>query len=242
MLAALRALTLTICLVSVPWAIARAGQPVDVELVLLADASLSIDDTEIRLQRDGYAAALTHADVLRAIARGPYGRIAVTFVEWGAEDSQHVVVPWAVIDGPASAARFARTLAKAPRVAHGMNAIGSAIAKATAMIRSNGFDGIRKVIDLSADSANNWTGVSIAEARAEALAAGIVINGLAVLCRDDDCSGRPVAYDLEEAFKRTVIGGPASFVMTVDGNARFAEAVRRKLVQELALRPLSRGR
>ncbi len=212
----------------------RAQEQVDVELVFLADASGSIDEAEIIFQRRGYAEAIQHPAVLKAIARGLSGKIAVTFVEWGDETSQDTVVPWTRIDGAASARTFAETLVAAPRRAFGRNAIGAAIAAAQARIESNRFEGLRKVIDLSADSANNWGGMSIAEARSEALAAGMIINGLAVLCRDEACGGRPVAYDLEQAFAATIIGGPGSFVVTVDSKASFAEAVRRKLILELA--------
>jgi hypothetical protein len=211
---------------------AAANERVDLELVLLADASGSIDDAEIRFQRQGYAAAITHPEILGAIAQGYDQRIAVTYVEWGTVNSQEVVVPWTIIDGPESAAAFADALLETPRMAFGRNAIGNAIAVAQGLIETNEISGHRKVIDLSADSANNWGGLSIAEARATALAADIVINGLAVLCRD--CSGRPIRYDLEAAFAETIIGGPGSFVITVDGNQRFAEAVRNKLLLEIA--------
>jgi hypothetical protein len=100
------------------------------------------------------------------------------------------------------------------------------------LIETNDIEAGRRVIDLSADSANSWSGMSIAEARAQTLAADITINGLAVLCRR--CSGRPAAYDLEAAFAELIIGGPASFVITADGATSFAEAVRRKLVLEIA--------
>jgi hypothetical protein len=208
------------------------AQSVDLELVLLADASRSIDDGEIRLQRQGYAAAIKHPDVLRAIAQGFDQRIAVTYVEWAGASSQDVVVPWTVIDGPDSAAAFAETLLAQPRNAYGPNAIGSALTVAQALIETNQYNGYRRVIDLSADSANSWDGISLAEARQTALQADIVINGLAVLCRS--CSGRPNSYDLEAAFASTIIGGPASFVVTADGDDRFAEAVRRKLLLEIA--------
>jgi len=88
------------------------------------------------------------------------------------------------------------------------------------------------VIDLSADSANNWGGIPIEIARQNAIDAGIIINGLALLCRS--CSGRPVSYDLERAFAETIIGGPGSFIITADGRDQFAAAVRRKLILELA--------
>jgi Protein of unknown function (DUF1194) len=213
-------------------AASAAVERVDLELVLLADASGSIDDAEIRFQREGYAAAITHPEVLGAIAQGYDQRIAVTYVEWGAVDSQEVVVPWTVIDGPDSAAAFADALVAAPRRAFGRNAIGTAIAVGQGLIERNALAGVRRVIDVSADSANNWGGVSIAEARQAALGADIVINGLAILCRQ--CSGRPNAYDLEAAFAERIIGGPASFVIRADGDLRFAEAVRRKLVLEIA--------
>jgi Protein of unknown function (DUF1194) len=211
---------------------AGAAERVDLELVLLADASGSIDDAEIRFQRQGYAAAITHPEVLGAIAQGYDQRIAVTYVEWGTVNSQAVVVPWTIIDGPASAAAFAKVLLEQPRRAFGSNAIGNALAVGQGLIESNDIDGARKVIDLSADSANSWGGISIPEARQAALDADIVINGLAILCRQ--CSGRPNAYDLEAAFAERIIGGPASFVIRADGDLRFAEAVRKKLVLEIA--------
>jgi len=105
--------------------------------------------------------------------------------------------------------------------------------RAKAIIEETRFQGLRRVIDLSADSANNWNGPQIPVARGEVLAAGIVINGLAVLCRD--CwSGQPVSYDLERAFADQSIGGPGSFVVSVENSAAFAAAVRRKLILETA--------
>jgi hypothetical protein len=211
---------------------AVAVERVDLELVLLADASGSIDDAEIMFQRQGYAAAITHPAVLAAIEQGYDQRIALTYVEWGQVGSQAVVVPWTIIDGAKSAAAFADALLAPPRLAFGRNAIGDAIAVAQTLIETNDIDGHRRVIDLSGDSANNWGGLPIHEARAQALAADIVINGLAILCRP--CSGRPNAYDLEAAFAETIIGGPGSFVVTADDDQRFAEAVRKKLILEIA--------
>ncbi len=212
----------------------RAADEVDLELVLLADASRSIDDAEILFQRQGYADAITHPDVLGAIAQGFRQRIAVTYVEWGDETSQEVVVPWTLVDGEDTAGAFAAALLDAPRTAYGPNAIGSALAAAEALIEGNDIDAFRRVIDFSGDSANSFGGIPVAFARESALSADIVINGLAILCRQDDCSGRPNLYDLEEAFARTIIGGPGSFVVTVDGPSSFADAVRRKLILEIA--------
>ena len=209
------------------------AETVDLELVLLADASGSIDDTEIAFQREGYARAITDPSILSAITGGMEQRIAITYVEWGAVASQDVVVPWKVIASEADAKAFADALLAAPRKAHGRNAIGNAIAVGQALIDGNKIDGTRKVIDLSADSAFSWGGVPVELARMNALNAGITINGLAILCRD--ClSGRPVGYDLEKAFAETIIGGPGSFVVTAESRTAFADAVRRKLLLEIA--------
>jgi hypothetical protein len=206
---------------------------VDLELVLLADATGSIDPQEIRFQRQGYAQAMTDPRVLDAIASGPYGRIAVAYVEWANHASQDVVVDWMVIDGPEAAGTFATRLEAAPRRAFGRNAIGAALLKGVDMIETNRFEGFRRVIDLSADSANNWNGPPIEAGRQAALAAGITINGLAVLCRG--CvSGRAADYDLETAFEERLIGGAGAFVVTADGDAAFADAVRAKLILEIA--------
>ncbi|MCX2725491.1 DUF1194 domain-containing protein [Roseibium salinum] len=208
---------------------------VDLELVLLADATGSIDDGEIRFQRSGYAEAITDPSVLSAITGNVHGKIALTYVEWADMASQHVVVDWMVVDGMASARDFAARLMDVPREAYGRNAIGAALLRGKDLIDTNEHTGLRRVIDLSADSANNWNGPTIAEARETVVSSGIVINGLAVLCRH--CSGRPVAYDLEDRFYRDIIGGPAAFVVTADSPATFADAVRKKLILEIAARP-----
>lgn len=227
-------LSLLAVLVAMPGGNAQKLEEVDLELVLLADSSGSIDADELLLQRQGYMDALRHPHVLAAIAGGGLGRIAVTYAEWADQFHQTVLVPWMIIDGKASAEKFAETLRGQPRTAWGSNAIGSALAAGQRWIETNQYEGHRKVIDFSGDSANSWSGVPVRTARDNALAAGIVINGLAITCRDFGCSGRPMRYDLEEAFRQTIVGGPGSFVITVDGKTTFEEAVRRKLVIEIS--------
>ena len=218
--------------------IPAAGQaqdptPVDLELLLLADASGSIDAVENRLQRQGYAAAVLDPQVLWAIRNGgELGRVAVAYVEWAGARSQDLVVDWTLIEDEASAADFAARLMAAPRRASGTNAIGAAIMKGLALIEGNRFDGWRKVIDLSGDSIWNPRPPSIAMARDAAVGQDVVINGLAILC--DDCSGRPGLGDLEGEFTAQLIGGPGAFVVTADGRDAFAEAVRRKLILEIS--------
>ena len=210
-----------------------AQQTVDLELVLLADATGSIDAEEIAFQRQGYATAITDADVLAAITNGFDGRIAVTYIEWANVSSQDIVVPWTIIDGPDSADAFAAQLTAAPRRAFGRNAIGSALAFAKDQLDTNDFRGFRNVIDFSADSANNFNGLPIAAGRAYALQGDTTINGLAVLCRTCP-SGQPASYDLADAFRERIIGGPGAFVVAVENDANFAAAVRNKLLLEIA--------
>lgn len=235
-LARIWALLVTIgCLgAAAPTAAAQSADAsrVDLELVLLADASRSIDPDEIQFQRQGYAAAIADPAVLDAIAAGYHQRIAVAYVEWGDEDSQAVVAGWSVIDGKASAEAFASRLLVEPRKANGSNAIGSALLFGKALIENNGLEGFRRVIDFSADSANSWGGPTISAARKAVLDAGITINGLAVLCRA--CSGPPVEYDLAQAFEETITGGPGAFVVTAESSDGFFAAVRRKLVLEIS--------
>jgi Protein of unknown function (DUF1194) len=211
-----------------------ALERVDLELVLLADATGSIDDDEIRLQRQGYAAAMVDPQVLWAIDNGgAEGRIAVAYVEWAAVGAQDLVVDWMVVEDEASARAFGARLMAAPRRAYGSNAIGAALLKGLDLIAENRFEGWRKVIDLSGDSSWNPMGPTIAHARDAVLGAGVVINGLAILCRPP-CSGRPRVEDLEAEYTEQIIGGPGAFVVTADGRESFAQAVRRKLILEIA--------
>ncbi len=230
----LRVMILLLC-VTASAAATRAQERVDLELVLLADASGSIDDVEIALQRQGYADAMADPQVLWAIANGgSERRIAVTYVEWASAASQDVVVDWMVIEDAASATEFGRRLMAPPRRTFGSNAIGSALLKGLELIEGNAFEGWRKVIDLSADSAWNPMGPPIAAAREVVVAAGVTINGLAILCRAANCSGRPRGGDLEAEFERQMIGGPGAFVVTAEDAPSFMFAVRRKLILEIA--------
>ncbi len=201
------------------------AQEVDLELVLLADASGSITQSEVEFQRQGYAAAITDPAVIAAIRSNLTGTIAVTYVEWAA--NQVVVVDWTVVDGEASANTFAQALLEPPRLATGRNAIGNALLEGQRLIDDNRITGLRRVIDFSSDSLGNFSGVSIAEARASVVAAGITINGLPIL---DDGAGDPLA----DHYQTGLIGGPGAFVLPAYGREGFVEAVRRKLILEIA--------
>lgn len=212
-----------------------AAEQVDVELVLAADGSGSIDADELALQRRGYASALTSPEVLSAIRSGLVGSIAIIYVEWGGPASQHTIVDWHVIRDEASAAIFADKLIASPRQAYGYNSISGAIAYAADRIRENGHEGLSKVIDVSGDGPQIG-GPPLAETRAAALAEGIVINGL-VISRPGGGVRGPGGTSLADHYRRDVIGGPGAFVMVADETTTFANAVRQKLVQEIAGTP-----
>jgi hypothetical protein len=205
------------------------AQDTDLELVLLADASGSIDSREYDLQREGYATAIVDPDVLAAISNTAYGSIAVTYVEWAA--NQVVVAEWTRIADLEDAELFAARVLAPPRRAIGRNAIGSALLEGLALMEENDIDGWRRVIDFSGDSVNSYSGPPIAAARERVLAAGVTINGLPILRPGDP--GRAMG-GLEALFAERIAGGPNSFVVTAESRASFAEAIKRKLILEIS--------
>lgn len=204
---------------------AAHAQEVDLELVLLADASGSITQAEIDFQRISTATAITDPAVLEAIQNTLTGSIAVTYVEWAA--NQATVVDWTIIDSPESAEAFAAALLGPPRLATGRNAIGNALLEGKRLIETNDIRGLRGVIDFSGDSAGNFSGVGIEEARDQVVAAGIVINGLPIL---DEGEGDPLLAEYEAR----IIGGPGAFAIPALGRQEFVTALRRKLILEIA--------
>jgi hypothetical protein len=215
---------------------AASAEPVDLELVFAADGSGSIDSDELRLQRLGWADALTSKDVLDGIKDGPIGAIAVAFMEWGGPSSQVLIVDWHVIRNEASAKVFADKLVNAPRGATGYNSISNAIDFSVRLVETNAHQGTRKVIDVSGDGPN-MNGRPLDSARAEALAKGFTINALSIR-RPGGRPGGPGAMSLEEYYAQNVIGGPGSFVEIADETRPFAVAARRKLLTEIADRSL----
>lgn len=224
-------------LATLPFAVAPArAEQVDLQLVLAADVSRSVDAEEFALQREGYAAAFQDPRVLRAIRSGPLGRIAVCFVEWSGEWEQFVTVDWTVIRDEESAEDFAAALVARPRPFAGRTAIGAAIDHAASLFARSGHQSQRRTIDVSGDGTNT-NGKLPSVARDEAVAQGIVINGLVIL------SPVPIPWNpyhthppggLGNYFQENVAGGPGSFVMVVEDFQSFAYAIANKLVREIA--------
>jgi hypothetical protein len=213
-----------------------AAEPVDVELVLAVDVSLSMSPKELEIQRRGYAAALTHDDVIQAIADGVYGRIAVTLFEWAGSTSQHVIVPWTVIASREDAERVASQLSARPPNSARRTSISSALEFGADLFAESGFDGIKRVIDISGDGPNNQ-GAPVVTVRNSLIERGITINGLPLITN----GGFSTPYDvdnLDRYYADCVIGGPGAFMVPVNDWSQFPEAIRRKLVLELAGQPL----
>jgi hypothetical protein len=215
---------------------APAGpQAVDLELVLAADNSQSVDDSEAQLQREGVAAAFRHPDVIRAIQSGSIGRIAVAYIDWSSLPFTRLSVDWHVIRDRASAEAFANALLKAPGAGGAGTAIGQTLMLAAQIIEANNFQGTQKTIDISGDGPNN-TGPAVYGVRDEVVAKGITINGLPIVSTGEYGTGEWGAYygDIEQYYKNCVIGGPRSFALPAKGFQEFAEAIRHKLVLEIS--------
>jgi hypothetical protein len=209
---------------------------VDLELVLAVDISLSMDEDEQRLQRDGYAAAFRHPEIIEAIKSGLHGRIAATYVEWAGESFQRTVVPWTLIDGSGTALPFAEKLATAPVQQSHRTSISGALIYAARLFDSTGYQG-RRVIDVSGDGANNQ-GIGVEFARDATIRRGITINGLPLLLNPRSFDDYFDSSNLDDYYEDCVIGGSGAFIIPVQNQSEFFPAIRRKLVIEIAQRKL----
>lgn len=218
--------------VATPFGAWAAGVPVDLELVLAVDVSHSIDEADGRLQREGYVRAFRDQGVVEAILSGKIGSIAVTYLEWSAADYQRVVVGWSLIDSREAAEGFAARLSAQPRVSQSWTALGAAIDAAVFLIEGNAYDGARKVIDVSGDGVNNH-GREPAAARDEAVAAGITVNGLAIM-RPKPAWTWPPEPPLDQYYRDHVVGGANSFLMVATETPAFPRAILQKLLREIA--------
>jgi len=219
------------------WALRAAAEPVDVDvaLVLAVDVSYSMDPQEQRLQREGYVQAILSPQFLAAIRSGPYGRIAITYMQWASATDHDVVLPWTLIDGPETARAVADRLSEAPYRRARRTSISGAIDEAIRMFENSNFKGWRRIIDVSGDGANN-DGRPVAAARDDAVRQGVVINGLPVLVRPSSLGFADIA-NLDAYYEDCVIGGPGSFSILIRSRDDFLNATRTKLVQEIAHAP-----
>jgi hypothetical protein len=200
-------------------------QPVDLELILAVDCSRSIDDSEFALQVQGYAEAFRHPSVLRAIQSGMRRAIAVTYVQWAGPFLQTQAIGWTLISDGESALEFADRFQAAPRGFYGGGtSLSGVIDYSKTLFPKSGFNGRRRVIDISGDGINN-SGRMATSARDDALREGITINGLAILT---EIGG------LDNYFRENIMGGEGSFVLAAEDFASFAQAILNKLIREIA--------
>ena len=217
---------------------ALAAEPVDVELILAVDVSLSMSPVELEIQRKGYAAALTHDRVIQAIKEGIYGKIAVTYVEWAGRPRSMSSCRGRLIASAADAQAFVDKLTANPPNSARRTSISGALQFAGDLFAESSFRGLKRVVDVSGDGANNQ-GPAVAEIRDEIVAQGITINGLPLMTKGN----MPSVFDIDDLdiyYTNCVIGGPAAFMIPVNDWSQFPEAVRRKLVLELAAGPAGR--
>src|SRR6267378_434344 len=210
----------------------EAAPSVDVELILAVDVSYSMDMDELAIQREGYAQAIISKEFLQALKTGPNGKIAVTYFEWAASNDQKIIIPWRVIDGPETADAVANEIIKTPIRRASRTSISGAINFAMPLFDENPHRGIRRVIDISGDGPNN-NGVPVTGARDAAVEKGIVINGLPIMVKEPSYSTMDID-NLDFYYEDCVIGGPGAFVVTIKDREKFKEAIRTKLLLEVA--------
>ena len=205
---------------------------VDVELVLAVDVSYSMDMDELAIQREGYAQAIVSKEFLQALKTGPHGKISVTYFEWAASSDQKIIIPWRVIDGPETADAVANEIMKTPIRRASRTSISGAFNFAMPLFDENPHRGLRRVIDISGDGPNN-NGSPVTIARDAALEKGITINGLPIMVKEPSYSTMDID-NLDFYYEDCVIGGPGSFVVTIKDRDKFKEAIRTKLLLEVA--------
>ena len=212
------------------------AEEVDLELLLLVDVSRSMSAAELELQRQGYVEALRSDAVAAALGRALTGRMALAYVEWAGETRRRVVQDWRLIESRADLLAVADVLETDRTTRQSRTSITAALRFGAGYFDDNGFEGMRRVIDISGDGPNNQGGL-VTAARDAVVAQGITVNGLPLMTEDGSFMR---IDDLDRYYELCVIGGPGAFVMPVTGWEDFAEAVTRKLVLEIAGAPVER--
>ena len=208
--------------------------PVDTELVLAVDVSYSMDPEEQALQREGYISGITSREFMSALRGGMHGKIAISYFEWAGPGDHKIIVPWRLIDGPETADAVAREIAHAPYRRASRTSIASALQFAKPLFDASGYRGIRRVVDVSGDGANN-SGPLLVPVRDELVASGITINGLPITLKRPNMFTADID-NLDIYYEDCVIGGPGAFVIPIQARDQFKEATRSKLVLEIANR------
>jgi hypothetical protein len=210
---------------------AVAVEHVDLKLVLATDVSGSISNGELRLERQGTAAAFVDPDVIKAIENGALGRVAVAMLDFSSPGFGKTVIDWRIIHDRESAIAFARAIVAVPRTPGNRTSISNALELGAKLIESSEKDIVatRKVIDIAGDGPNN-DGKPVQAIRQEVMAQGIVVNGLPIM----DPTANGFFPDLDKYYQACVAGGRGSFVIAVRSFRDFGSAMRRKLILEIS--------
>lgn len=211
-----------------PGSLFAQSRDVDLQIVLALDSSGSVNFREFELQAVGIARALRDPEVIEAIEHWTPSGVAVSVVQWSGQRQQVVAVDWTVVGDRASVRALATRIEAMGRSMLGETAIGDMLRFALEHLEGGPFRGARRIVDVSGDGKSN-AGVAPGPIRDAAAAAGITINGLAIL--NDD-----LTVDLYYADH--VSGGPDAFVITARDYRDFARAMRLKLLQEIRGAPL----
>lgn len=204
------------------WLASPACSDCRLALLLAVDVSRSIDAQDYAIQTEGLAAALSDAEVRRAIF-GPEGRVALAIYHWSGRGAQDLVQPWVMLDSPEALDRVIWTLRRTPRPeARLATALGDAL-RYGRVLMSAAPDCERRVIDVAGDGQNN-EGISVARTYEREDFTGITVNGLAV----GEHEAGLVTY-----YRTEVIRGPGAFVESAPRQADYPAAIRRKLLREL---------
>jgi hypothetical protein len=194
--------------------------------------AVPMDPEEQALQREGYITGFTSREFMQALRSGMHGKIAVTYFEWAGPYDQRIVVPWRLIEGPESADAFVNEVARAPYRRASRTSISGALAFAKPLFDASGYRGIRRVIDVSGDGANN-SGAIVTMVRDDVVGSGITVNGLPIMLKRPNTFTMDIDH-LDIYYEDCVIGGPGAFVIPIREREQFKEATRTKLVLEIA--------
>ena len=206
--------------------------PVDLLLVIAVDISRSIIESDAILQRQGYQNALQDAEVQAAIRGGPIGAIAIAYVEWAAYDRQQLLLPWTRIATPADAVAWSGILAEKPWSSLSWTSLSGALRFSGQVLAASPFESTRQVIDVSGDGVNN-NGPPAEPERDRLVEAGVTINGLPII-NDRPRFGMASGRDLVPYYQDAVTGGAGHFVIVAENFDTFGQAIKRKLIQEIA--------
>jgi Protein of unknown function (DUF1194) len=221
--------------------VAHAEAPLtDANLITAIDVSESIDAQDEALQFEGIAAAIVDPAFLKTVAAGYLHRVGFTAFAWSSHGHFVTLVPWTMIDSPASAARVAAQLrsvhapprrfpphspGKEPRPwrRYLLTDVSGAIEHAARVLARAPFATGREVVNILANGIDN-VGEGPERARAWAIRHGVLINGL-VIGGDDEV----VAY-----FRERVQCGAGSFVLATHEPSDIAWAMLQKFLLDLA--------